>query len=77
MEDQELQEASKDTRTRALTVAGILKGSEYSLTLFSTKEVAALELFERNGKPYLNCLGTLKPRPAKPEEIVRQLISKS
>jgi type I restriction enzyme M protein len=51
----------------------ILKGSEYSLTLFTADEVTALELFERNGKAYLTCASTLKPRPAKPEEIVRQL----
>ena len=54
-------------------IAEILRGSEYSLTLFSADEVAALKLFEKNGKPYLECLATLKPRPAKPEEIVRQL----
>ena len=43
------------------------------MTLFSAKEVASLDLFDRNGKPYLMCLVTSKPRPAKPEEIVRQL----
>jgi len=73
MEDQELREAPEATRQRALTIAEILRGSEYALTLFSAEEVAALELFERNGKPYLTCLVTSKPRPAKPEEIVRQL----
>lgn len=73
MEDQELKEAGKATRNRALSIAGILKGSEYSLTLFTAEEVAGIELFERNGKPYLTCAVTLKPRPAKPEEIVRQL----
>lgn len=61
------------TRRRALTVAEILRGSEYSLTLFSAEEVAALEIFEKNGKPYLTCWCSAKPRPAKPEEIVRQL----
>lgn len=73
MEDQQLKEAGKGTRRRALTVAEILRGSEYALTLFSAEEVAALGLFDRNGKPYLTCLCTSKPRPAKPEEIVRQL----
>lgn len=73
MEDQELKETTPSTRRRALTVAEILRGSEYSLTLFSAEEVAALELFDKNGKTYLNCACTLKPRPAKPEEIVRQL----
>ena len=73
MEDQELKEVPKATRQRALTVAEILRGSEYALTLFSAEEVAPLELFDRNGKTYLTCLVTFKPRPAKPEEIVRQL----
>jgi type I restriction enzyme M protein len=73
MEDQELKKATKVTRHRAITVAEILRGSEYALTLFSAKEVASLDLFDRNGKPYLMCLVTSKPRPAKPEEIVRQL----
>ncbi len=73
MEDQELKEVDRVTRRRALTIAEILRGSEYSLTLFSAEEVAALELFDRNGKTYLTCFCTLKPRPAKPEEIVRQL----
>src|SRR4051812_46982945 len=73
MEDQELKEATPAARRRALTVAEILRGSEYSLTLFSADEVADLKIFEKNGKPYLNCVATSRPRPAKPEEIVRQL----
>lgn len=56
-----------------MTVTEILKGSDYALTIFTDKEVKALELFERGGKPYLNCAASDKPRPAKPEEIVRQL----
>jgi type I restriction enzyme M protein len=71
--EQELKDVTQATRRRALTVAEILRGSEYSLTLFSAEEVAALEIFEKNGKPYLTCWCTAKPRPAKPEEIVRQL----
>jgi type I restriction enzyme M protein len=73
MEDKELKEATPQTRRRALTIADILRGSEYSLTLFTAEEVATLELFEKNGKPYLTCAVDQKPRPAKPEEIVRQL----
>lgn len=73
MEDLELKETNPNTRTRALTIAEILRGSEYSLTLFSAEEVAALELFEKNGKPYLTCVCASKLRPAKAEEIVRQL----
>ncbi|MBE0656242.1 MAG: N-6 DNA methylase [Bryobacteraceae bacterium] len=73
MEGQETSAADKALRRREPTVTEILRGSEYSLTLFSAAEVAALELFDRNGKPYLTCVATSKPRPAKPEEIVRQL----
>lgn len=76
MKDPELKEATPATRRRALTIAEILRGSEYSLTLFSAEDVASLKLFDRNGKPYLTCLCTEKPRPAKPEEIVRQLYLK-
>jgi type I restriction enzyme M protein len=45
------------------------------LTLFKEEHIHWLEkqLFEKNGKPYLKCLGSGKDRPAKPEEIVRQL----
>ena len=57
----------------ALTVTEILKGSDYSLTIFTDQEVKALKLFDRGGKPYLTCAASDKPRPAKPEEIVRQL----
>jgi type I restriction enzyme M protein len=32
-----------------------------------------MEIFLKSDKPYLKCLVTDKPRPAKPEEIVRQL----
>ena len=73
MENQELRDASRSTRKKALTVAEILRGTEYALTLFRPDEVAALGLFEKNGKSYLDCEVTQKPRVAKPEEIVRQL----
>lgn len=55
------------------TVSDILKGSEYALTIFSEQEIKAIELFDRGGKPYVTCATSEKPRPAKPEEIVRQL----
>ena len=54
-------------------VAAILHGSAYALSIFTPDEIAALDVFDRNGKPYLTCIATDKPRPAKPEEIVRQL----
>jgi hypothetical protein len=50
-----------------------LKGSDYALTIFTAKEIASLLIFERKGKPYVQCAASNKPRPAKPEEIVRQL----
>jgi len=54
-------------------VTDILKGTDYALTIFTSKEVKAIELFDKNGKPYLTCAASDKARPAKPEEIVRQL----
>ena len=50
--------------------------TKHRLTLFETDDIQWLEaqLFEKNGKPYLKCLGkNERDRPAKPEEIVRQL----
>jgi len=55
------------------TIADILKGSDFALTIFNKKLIEALKLFDKNGKAYLTCEVTDKPRPAKPEEIVRQL----
>lgn len=54
-------------------LSDILKGSEYALTLFTAKEIKAIHLIDKGGKPYIVCAVTDKPRPAKPEEIVRQL----
>lgn len=49
--------------------------TKHRLTLFRAEDVEWLEtqLFEKNGRSYLKCLGSDKDRPAKPEEIVRQL----
>ena len=55
------------------TITEVLKGSDYALTIFTDAEIKALKVIERNGKPYVTCCATDKPRPAKPEEIVRQL----
>ena len=55
------------------TIAGILKATDYALTIFEDEEKAAIELFDRKGKPYLRDFVDGKERPAKPEEIVRQL----
>ncbi len=54
-------------------LAAILKGTEYALTIFTAAQIKAIQLFDKGGKPYLKCFATDKDRPAKPEEIVRQL----
>jgi hypothetical protein len=54
-------------------IADILRGSDYALAIFPHNYVDDLKLFFRGDKPYLTCLVTGKPRPAKPEEVVRQL----
>lgn len=56
-----------------MTIADILKGSDYALSIFTEKELKALEIFQKNSKPYIKCVVSDKDRPAKPEEIVRQL----
>lgn len=55
------------------TINEILRGSAYALTIFRPEAVAAIEVFLKRSKPYLKCVATGKDRPAKPEEIVRQL----
>ncbi len=49
--------------------------TRHSLILFEADQVQWIEarLFDKNGKPYLKCLASDIDRPAKPEEIVRQL----
>jgi len=55
------------------TIADILKTSDYALDIFTEQEVNALKLFDKKDKPYLVDFVDGKERPAKPEEIVRQL----
>ena len=59
------------------TLVEIFRDSEthHRLSLFDLPDLKIIEagLVEKNGKPYLKCLATDKDRPAKPEEIVRQL----
>lgn len=62
--------------TLTYDVSEILKGSEYALTIFDKADIESLSIFERNGRPYLKCVASDKYRPAKPEEIVRQLYLK-
>lgn len=56
-----------------ITIADILQTSDYLLDIFRPDELAAFELYDKKGKPYLKDLANGKERPAKPEEIVRQL----
>ena len=62
--------------SRLPSVEDILRGSSHALTIFKPRAIQALEVFAKQGKPYLKCYATGKDRPAKPEEIVRQLYVK-
>ena len=53
-----------------------MRGTTHALTIFKPNAITTLTLFLKRGKPYLKCLGSGKDRPAKPEEIVRQLYLK-
>jgi type I restriction enzyme M protein len=55
------------------TIAEILKSTDYGLDIFNSAEISAIKLFDKKGKPYLRDFVDGKERPAKPEEIVRQL----
>jgi len=48
---------------------------KHELRLFTQERIAEIEalIFDKAGKPYIKCLGSDRDRPAKPEEIVRQL----
>lgn len=61
----------------AISVEDILRGTSHALTIFRPETIAALEIFPKRGKPYLTCYASGKERPAKPEEIVRQLYLKT
>ena len=56
----------------------IFKSTEtkHSLRLFDKKLISSINLYDKNNKPYLKCFGSDEERPAKPEEIVRQLFIK-
>ena len=51
----------------------ILHGTAHALTIFRPESVSGLSIFFKRDKPYLVCYASEKNRPAKPEEIVRQL----
>jgi len=59
-----------------ITVEDIFRGTTHALTIFKPKTIADLSIFLKRGKPYLTCYASGKDRPAKPEEIVRQLYLK-
>jgi type I restriction enzyme M protein len=66
-------EAIDLNRPPAEIAAEILRSSAYALTIFEPEAYSALQFIEQRGRPYLRCLATDRARPAKPEEIVRQL----
>ncbi|MEP7288173.1 MAG: N-6 DNA methylase [Chloroflexota bacterium] len=55
------------------SIEDILKSTDYALDIFTPDEIAALEIYDRRGKPYVRDFCNNVERPAKPEEIVRQL----
>ncbi len=62
-----------------MTLAEILKDTDYKLTQFSTDKIQALEksVVTRKSKdivvPYINCLVRNKEIKLTPEEVIRQL----
>ena len=67
-----------DKEQGEMSIQDILRGSAHALTIFKPEAIAKLEaeIYLKRGKPYLKCYATGKERPAKPEEIVRQLYVK-
>lgn len=63
----------KEEEKELPTVEEILRGTAHALTIFKPDAPDSLEFFLKRGKPYLKCYASGKDRPAKPEEIVRQL----
>ncbi len=62
------------TATTTYSLQDILKSSDYALDIFTPEEIDALQIYDKKGKPYLRDFhDSGKERPAKPEEIVRQL----
>lgn len=61
--------------TETITIKDIFKSgeTEHGLTIFDKDMIDQIKIFIKNDKPYIRCLATDIDRPAKPEEIVRQL----
>lgn len=55
------------------SLSDILRTSDYGLNLFTSDEIAALDIIDKKGRPYLHDPIRQKDVLAKPEEIVRQL----
>jgi type I restriction enzyme M protein len=58
---------------QSYSISNILKSTDYALDIFDDSEISQIEIFEKREKPYLRDFVDGKERPAKPEEIVRQL----
>ena len=56
-----------------MKIKELFQDTEHGLSLFSEKLIDYIDIFDKNGKPYIKCLASDIDRPAKPEEIVRQL----
>ena len=51
----------------------IFKSTDYALDIFTEQEIGALDIVEKDGKLCVRDFTTTMLRPAKPEELVRQL----
>lgn len=56
-----------------MKIDDIFKESEHGLSIFDKKLRDSIDIFLKDGKPYIKCLVSDKDKQAKPEEIVRQL----
>ena len=61
--------------SNVITLASILKDSNYSLSIFTESEIKSLEskIISRDRKAYINCIIRDKEIQLKPEEVIRQL----
>ena len=74
--DSDERDNNEAEKAKSVSIKDILKeDADRGLTLFNEKEIAEINgmIFIKKNKPYIKCLATDIDRPAKPEEIVRQL----
>ncbi len=81
MRDTQGKSTNADTNNTGKTppsIEEILRGTAHAMTIFTAEEKADLDagIFVKRDKPNQKCYATGKDRPAKPEEIVRQLYLK-